>query len=249
MAIPTHRLLASFLLPALTTTTATGVLVSTGFEGQTYTSGAPLDGQDGWVGVHGGNAIRVSDTNANHGKQCVEILGSGLVPSGGSPIVEAYGGKFLEYDPVADGRRMVRLKVSASLAGPATGVGIENDLISANFYTATTAGENLGSFFVSSNGRVYGNGGGGQYYLFEAPYTLGTYVDLELVLDFDQRTTTFVVDNQEIGTAPMHPTPLVSTELMAVALEVSAATWGLTPVQRSAYVGRFDDCAVTAAAH
>ena len=93
---------------------------------------------------------------------------------------------------------------------------------------------------------MYGNGGGGDYYRFATPYQVGTYVDLELVLDFDLGTTTFVVDGQSIGTAPMYPVPLASTELVAVALEVSAATWGLTRAQRAAYVGYFDDCSVTA---
>ena len=215
--------------------------LSTGFE-KGYTAGALLDGQDGWLSVTARDAITVSDTNAHHGRQCGKFDGGLLEKSlFGSYELEAVCGRWLLFDPVAQGTPIVRMRASVRLDGPFTPR--EHDSMTLNFYTSTST-QNLGSFYVSSTGKVWASGGGGPYFAISRPYTIGTYVDLEMVLDFDARTMTFMLDGQSMGSLPLNSSPLQSTDLYAVALELNCQK-NVNQRQRAQYTGWFDDVSVT----
>lgn len=219
-------------------------IVSTGFEKPAFIANTLLDGQDGWLGVQSSSAIWVVDLGRASGKQCVKMIGSALEHRSGH-VYEAVCGTWLLYDGVADGRPIVRMRVRARLDGPDTGEGPEDDLVSANFYAATSSFQNLGSFYVSSNGTVYGNGRSGGEYAFSVPYQLGTFVDLELLLNFAAGTTTFIVDGQPIGVAPISDEPLVSTEISAAPLELWVGRPRLSRAEQALYTAYFDDYSVS----
>lgn len=223
----------------------TSTFLSSDFEGAAYTAGALLDGQDGWVAVTAPAAITVSGQNAHHGRRCGKFDGALLEKSlFASQQVEAVCGRWLNFDPVQQGTPVVRMRASVRLDGPSTPADKENDAMSVNFYTANDAGQNLGAFYVESTGKVWASGGGGPYNAFSRPYTIGTYVDLELVLDFDARTMTFVLDGQSMGSLPLHATPLESTELLSVAIEMNCRKQ-VNQRQREQYTAYFDDVSVT----
>ncbi len=220
------------------------VLISTGFEGSAYTPNQLLDGQDGWVTVLARDAIYVSDTGANHGQKCAKILGDKLVHSNGL-VWKATCGRFLNYDPVLQGTPVVHLRVSAKLTGPLITRG-PGDGMSAVFYTATVAGENLGSLSVASDGVIYATAFDGRTTLATAPYAMGTYADLELRLDFNAFTTTYIANGTELVTAPMRPGPLQSTELIAMALQMDGLRDRDNPQDWGKYAAFFDDYSVSA---
>src|SRR5262245_62068424 len=109
------------LLAGLAALAVAGVLIETGFESTAFTANQLIDGQDGWISPTAREAAYVADQGANHGQNCVKILGDKLEHVSGH-VWKGNCGKFLNYDPVSEGTPIVHMRASAKLVGaPGTG--------------------------------------------------------------------------------------------------------------------------------
>jgi hypothetical protein len=219
------------------------VLQDEGFEDNTFTAGQPLDGQGEWFTIAGRDAVLVTDEVAHRGHKGVVILGSAVVPTERN-MLEAFAGRYILFDPVREGLPVVHLRASARLDGPDTGDGIKDALACANWYSATVAGENLGAIHVCSDGGIYYSAGGGPYDNYAIPYAIGTFVDLDIVLDFTTQTTRFVIDGQSIGSMPLHSEPLTTTEIVAAPFELNMSRGHIKSDERRLFRAYFDDYSI-----
>jgi hypothetical protein len=222
----------AFALTTFVTIALADVLASSSFEGSKFVAGKTLDGQGGFVVIQAPQAMLVSNQNAAHGHNCVQIRGGELIHSIGSSLVQSIGGKPLFYDPVANGTPIVRLIANVRLDGDNTGLG--SDKVSAELNTAVGGYGFLLS--LNANGNVYG-GWSGNAFQFSTPFEMGKYVALEMRFDFDAWTVTFLVNGNSIGSAPLPP--LAGTEMVALAMSMTAVQ-GFQ--DRDQYTAYFDDC-------
>jgi hypothetical protein len=232
---------AAALLSTVSAAVIADSILVTGFEKPDFQGNTLLDGQDAWASVTAPNAIRVSTVEPQSGKQCILMSGTDAERRTGR-IYRAVCGRFLAYDPVANGNSIMRFHVGARLNGPDTGDGLKDDVVEATFYVSPGPNQTFGKFYVSGNGTIYCKPGGTDAYAFSTPYELGSYVNLDLVLDFNAGTTTFLVNGQAIGTSPMSTEPLVPTEISVAPLELLIDR----RVDHTLYSAQFDNYAVTA---
>ena len=149
-------------------------------------------------------AITVSNVLPNSGSQDLLFTGTALTdispPSG---FFAATAGVATNYDAVASGNSVVTLEAFVRLDGPstATGIGHTGDLVSLNLEAILGDGSYF-STYLSSDGNAYGFS---TNYDAMTPVTLGVYHDLKLILDFANRTSTYVVDGLTFGTKAFDP--------------------------------------------
>ena len=142
------------------------------------------------------------------------------------------------YDPIANGNPIITLEVHARLDGPSTdnGNGTADDIVSVNL-DALLSDNSYFSTYISSNGQAYGYVN--QDYVFSGTAALGQYHDLKLVLDFNQRASTFIVDGNVLGTEPFDST-IQSSVLVNADMSINSL---IIPTQ---YTGTFDDFSINA---
>jgi hypothetical protein len=170
------------------------LLYGTDFEEPAFTPG-PADNQFGLINVFGPNSGVITTDNPSTGAQAMDVdlelledFGSGLFASGYT--------RFLNYaDPA---RPQVVMQVDAFLAGPDTGDGPADDLLSVNFTAYDPSDEAFGAIVLSSNGSLYyTNDPFGDLYQFEVPDVgLGQYHSLTMIVDFALQETSFFLDDE-----------------------------------------------------
>ncbi len=184
---------------------AGGLLYHTGFENHRYTADQPLDGQDGWVSLLAPEAAVVVDgrATASTGRRAVACWGGGPLADLGW-ILDGAWERQVDFDPITV-PGVVRVEADVRLDGPDTGIGPNDDLVSANLYARNGVGRSAfmylsstGAVFAFANSEQYGQAG----YEFETPVDLGVYNHLAITLDYRTHIATFEVNRRTIGCLP-----------------------------------------------
>jgi len=229
-------MLAAFF--AFATHAARGdVLVSTNFDSAPFQAGQSINGRGGFLVSPGvPSAMMITTSNAFDGGQALEAIGSQL--TGSSVFYQTAATTDPNYDAIANGNPIIALEVHARLDGPSTdtGNGTADDITSVNL-DALLSDNSYFSTYISSNGQAYGYVN--QNYVFSGTAALGQYHDLKLVLDFNRRASTFIVDGNVLGTEPFDST-IQSSVLVNADMSLNSL---IAPTQ---YTGTFDDFSVTA---
>lgn len=213
------------------------VLVSANFDSAPFQAGQSISGRGGFVVSPGvPSAMLITTTNSFDGSQALEAIGSQL--TGNSVFYQTAATTDPNYDAIANGNPIITLEVHARLDGPSTdtGNGTADDITSVNL-DALLSDNSYFSTYISSNGQAYGYVN--QNYVFSGTAALGQYHDLKLVLDFNRRTSSFIVDGNVLGTEPFDST-IQSSTLVNADMSLNSIT---APTQ---YTGTFDDFSVTA---
>ena len=234
------KMIGAFVLAALfafATHAARGdVLYSTGFESMPFQAGQTINGRGGFLVSPGDpSAMMITTSNAYDGNQALQVGGSLLGSTGfaqGAATINP------NYDAIANANPVITLEVHARLDGPSTNTnnGTLDDLVSVNL-DALLFDNSYFSTFISSDGQAYGYVN--QSYVFSGPAALGQYHDLKLVLDFNRRASSFIVDGNVLGTEPFDST-VGSTILVNADMSMNSLIF---PYQ---YTGNFDDFSITA---
>jgi hypothetical protein len=197
------------------------IIYSTGFEEPALVAGSPLAGQDGWVAGAGPVPFFLSDNAAviaapakKHGDgQTVVVEGADLVHQ--DIINGATGGYYdaigsyrraVDYD--TGGTQTVRVSVDVRLDGRATP--------HSNFFSASIVAiasndeggnEGVGELAISSDGHVYGSSGQDLVpeFLTSVHVASGRSHNLAIEVDFAERTYSFYVDGDWLGTFDFEP--------------------------------------------
>lgn len=228
-------ILAAFF--TLATHAARGdVLYSTGFESTPFQAGQSINGRGGFLVSPGDpSAMVITTSNAFDGSQALQVGGSLLGSTG-----YAQGAATINpnYDAIANANPVITLEVHARLDGPSTDTnnGTLDDLVSVNL-DALLFDNSYFSTFISSDGQAYGYVN--QSYVFSGPAALGQYHDLKLVLDFNRRASSFIVDGNVLGTEPFDST-VGSTILVNADMSMNSLIYSYQ------YTGTFDDFSITA---
>jgi len=169
------------------------------------------------------------------GSQALEALGGQL--TGTPSFVQATASVPLSYSA---SNSIVTLDAFAQLAGPSTntGSGTADDLVSVNLEAILSDGSYF-STYLSSDGQAYAYT---TNYDFSAPAALGQYHELQLTLDFPDRTSTFSVDGRILGTLPFDPS-VTSDVLSSAQFTMYAVSSSVDP---ASYTAQIDDFAVSA---
>jgi hypothetical protein len=221
---PNHRLqisgscsiaLIAFSLLAVSRPATGQPIYRTGFEAPAFVAGLPLVGQDGWTAPppFSPDAAVITTDKPRQGKQTVHVLGADLVHQ--DFINAATGGYYdalgsyrrpVNYD--TQGTQTVRVSALVRIDGPKTAAG--NNFFSASVSTraATADGTaSVGEIALSSDGHVYAYSGNDSVptFLASARARLGEWHNLAVVADFAAHTTSFLVDENCLGTFPFDP--------------------------------------------
>ncbi|MFN0128901.1 MAG: hypothetical protein ACKV19_19695 [Verrucomicrobiales bacterium] len=190
----------------------------TGFEAPALVAGDPLAGQDGWVAGAGPVPQFLSDnaaviTAGKHGGQTVRVEGADLVHQ---DIINGVTGGY--YDAIGSYRRAVnhdtggsqtvRISADVRLDGKRTP--------HSNFFSASIVAiafndeggnEGVGELAISSDGHVYGSSGQDlvPVFLTSTHVALGISHNLAIEVDFAERTYSFYVDGEWLGTFDFEP--------------------------------------------
>lgn len=226
------------------------VLYASSFEQPTFKSGDLLLGPDGWSPAIppflNPAGARITDTAASNRKQSVDIHGGDLIGSGGITA---------PYDAVGSYRRPLDYEITADQSR----VHIDGDLLletdqpetPGQFFSHTIAarsgdGETLGEIGLTSAGEVEAydfNAAPGADPAFSEPVSLNQWHRVTMLLDYENRTTSYYIDGHFIGIVDA---PSASNGLSRVATVVYARpdgdeeTGGPGSV-RSDYTARFDN--------
>lgn len=229
-------ILAAFF--AFATHAARGdVLESTGFESAPFQAGQSINGRGGFLVSPGDPpAMVITTTNPFAGAQALQVIGNQI--SEASDFYQSAATVDPNYDAIANGNPIITLEVHARLDGPSTdtGNGTADDITSVNL-DALLSDNSYFSTYISSNGQAYGYVN--QNYVFSGTAALGQYHDLKLVLDFNQKASTFIVDGNVLGTEPFDSS-IQSSVLVNADMSLNSI---IAPTQ---YSGTFDDFSVTA---
>ena len=234
--------IVSFALFALAAGAQAEVIYSTGFESLPFETGQTINGRGGFlVAVGNPAALLVTSSNPHGGTQGLTAFGAQLTGSDG--FVQAAGTINPNYDAIANHNPIITLETWARLDGPSTntGNGTLDDLVSINLDALLTDNSYF-STFLSSDGQAYGYFDND--YVFSGPAALGQYHDLKLVLDFGRGTSTYIVDNQPLGTLTFDSTTVQSTLITNAEISMNAFTPPL--VDPANYTGYADDFSVIA---
>lgn len=240
---------ASFGVGKIACADSIGLLYSAhGFESSLFPAGAQLLGLDGWSAAIpdflNPNAARITNTVASHGRQSVLVLGGDLVGSNGITA---------PYDAVGSYRR----PLGHDMSGDKPVARVEADLMlttnqnktPGEFFSLTIAarsgdGETLGEVGLSSEGVAEAfpfNSDPGAAPAFKKPISFNRWHHITMLLDFFNRTTTYLVDDDFLGTVPA---PSISSSLSRAAMVVYArpngGVQGGNGSERSNYTARFD---------
>lgn len=213
------------------------VLVSTNFDSAPFQAGQTINGRGGFLVSPGvPSAMMITTVNAFDRGQALEVIGSQL--TGASVFYQTAATTDPNYDAIANGNPVITLEVHARLDGPSTdtGNGTADDITSVNL-DALLSDNSYFSTYISSNGQAYGYVN--QNYVFSGTAALGQYHDLKLVLDFNRRTSSFIVDGNVLGTEPFDAT-IQSSVLVNADMSLNSL---IAPTQ---YTGTFDDFSITA---
>lgn len=198
---------------------------------------------------HDGEALSIVTNNASTGSQCLQIDAALLEQVGPNSSRAFAFSRALENS--ASPAPIVEIHAQVRLDGPRTGSKgtPDQDLASANLFatvsfTASSAAT-LGGFIVSSAGRIWTYGGvAEEAYKFSTDYTLGTYRELTLRVDFVARQLTYIVDGIILGSSPF-ASSVTADRLYSGYLELAAPIDPInTPeltYDRANYRAYFDD--------
>ena len=224
-------------------------LYSTSFEQPTFSAGAQLLGIDGWSlaipPFLNPAAAKITVAAASNRKQSVEIRGGDLIGSAGITA---------PYDAVGSYRKPLGQEISANQSR----VHVDADLLletsqpptPGEFFSLTIAarsgdGETLGEVGLSSEGIVEAfpfNVVPGAAPAFVEPILFNQWYHISMLLDYENRTTSYYIDGHLLGTVEA---PSASNVLSRAAMVVYARpdgddnTGGAGSV-RSNYTARFD---------
>jgi hypothetical protein len=218
--IPTRNILlvsSIWILGALHSASAQSIY-TTGFEAPALAAGLPLSGQDGWTpaaflppplspnaafinaGKKGGQSVRVEGADLE--SQPVDI---NEATDGYYDAIGSYR-HTVNYD--TGGSETVRLSVDVRLDGRATP---KSNFFSASIvaiaYNDEGDSEGVGELAISSDGHVYGYSGQDLVpeFLTSTHVALGTWHNLAVEVDFAERTYSFFVDDEYLGTFDFEP--------------------------------------------
>ena len=216
-------------------------IYQTGFESPTFTAGKTVDGQGGFaVTVGDPSAITVTTDQPHAGLQALLFTGSNLTQT--TPTSGFYEGQAAvatNFDVAAHGGILI-LDAFVRLDGPATpdtpGVPFSGDNVSVNLEANLKDGSYF-STYLSSNGNAIGYT---TNYDFQTPVALGVYHELQLAVDFTNRTSTFFVDGKAFGTQAFDNS-VTSSVLTSASLTMYAID---PPADHTLYNARVDDFSV-----
>ena len=193
-------------------------IYATSFQPPAFVAGAPLNGQDGWVSpvpVLSPNAAIITATKK--GGQSVRVDGASLEsqPVAINAVTDGYYDAIGAYrrplDHDSGGDQTLRLSVDVRLDGRATP---KSNFFSASLiavaYNDLGGSEGVGELAISSDGHVYGSSGQDLVPLFltRTKVARGPWHNLAIEVDFAERTYSFFVDDEYLGTfdfAPFEP--------------------------------------------
>lgn len=226
------------------------IIYQTGFEGPKFLANQPLAGQDSWDnqfydGSYLGPNAFVSLVHPSTGLQSLEVRGGDLTTLSSGYAVGSYR-RYVDYDVASSPLSTIRISVDARIDGPpteATPDFVTGDFMSANLVGFTDAGE-VGEMYLSSDGHIYGtsvNGG----YLFAYPAELGQYHTMRMDFDFAERTASYFVNGDRLGTEPFDPlnvsTVFSRGSLLSLVLDPDTLNR-----DRFHYAARFDNFSIKA---
>lgn len=210
--------IASLTMGAFPTATAQNIY-STGFEKPAFTAGLPLVGQDGWIApppLSPNAALIVAGKKQSKSGQTVRVEGANLEPQESinddtDGYYDAIGSYRRAVNHDTGGTQTVRISADVLLDGKKP----PHD----NFFSAgiaaigvEKAGEDLfssgiGELAISSDGNVYGYSGQNLVPVFLASVhvALGKWHELAIEVDFAERTYSFYVDDDWLGTFDFDP--------------------------------------------
>jgi hypothetical protein len=213
--IKTASVLALPLLAALSPARGQ-VIYRTGFEAPAFVAGLPLAGQDGWIAppVFSPDAAAITTDKPRLGKQTVRVFGADLVHQDFlSPLTGGYYDAIGSYRHSVDfdtgGKGTVLVSARVRIDGPRTPKG--NNFFSASIATRTTLTDGstagTGELALSSDGNAYGYSGNenAPTLLTHKPVSLGEWHELTVAVDFTDRTYSFFVDDDCLGTFAFDP--------------------------------------------
>jgi hypothetical protein len=213
--IKTATVLALPLLAALTSARGQ-IIYQTGFEAPTFVAGLPLAGQDGWIAPppFSPDAAVVTTDKPRQGRQTVRVLGADLVHQDFlGPLTGGYYDALGSYRHAVDyetgGKGVVIVSANVRLDGPRTPT--STNFFSASIATRTTLTDGTtagtGELALSSDGNAYGYSGNenAPTLLAHTRAKLGEWHNLAVAVDFSNRTYSFFVDEDWIGTFAFDP--------------------------------------------
>lgn len=218
-----------------------GVIYATGFEAPPFTSGQPIEGQDGWASRFGQPIGTIESDFPKSGQQYLRAVFADF-PSSPDFIVDEAFRPILNYDAIANGTPLLELSVDARLDGPLVMDDVVNAVFEAIPSDIDSHGHPFGQFSISADGNLYVYGSKFDDFLVMSGIELGRYYRLGLNLDFAGRQTTFLLDGSVLATFPfadeIQSTILANAELDALALN--------DPTLFGDYTARFDNYSIVA---
>ncbi|MCD2452239.1 hypothetical protein GO003_017765 [Methylicorpusculum oleiharenae] len=223
-------------------------LYSTSFEQPTFQVGDQLLGLDNWSTAIppflNPEAAKITRDAASHQKQSVEIFGADLIGSEGiTAPYDAVGSYRRPLDQTINAKNS-RVHVDADLL-----LETNQDATPGQFFSLTIAarsgnGETLGEVGLSSEGVAEAfdfNAIPGAAPTFFTPISLNQWHHISMLIDYENRTTSYYIDDQYLGTVDA---PSTSNVLARVAMVVYARpdgdASGGEDNNRSNYAARFD---------
>lgn len=225
---------------------------STSFQRPTFVAGLPLAGQDGWVSpvpVLSPNAAVI--TAAKKCGQSVRVDGANLesqpvdinAPTNG--YYDAIGAYRCPLDHDTGGTQTVRLSVDVRLDGRATP---KKNFFSASLiavaYNDSGGSEGVGEIAISSDGHVYGSSGQDlvPVFLTRTKIARGTWHNLAIEVDFAERTYSFFVDDEYLGTFDFEP--FVPSGVLRRATLITYAAPDTAKDKKADHASNFDNLSI-----
>jgi hypothetical protein len=224
-------------------------LYSTSFEGPVFLNGNQLLGADGWSTAIppflNPDAAIITNVKASNRKQSVVVKGADLIGSEGiTAPYDAIGSyrKPLNYVVSAD---QTKVHVDADLLLETDRPGTPGEFFSLTIAARSGSGDSLGEVGLSSQGVAEAwklNAVPGSPPEFVEPITLNQWHRVSMLIDYQNRTTSYYIDDYLMGTVEA---PSASNVLARVAMVVYArpngdATGGVGS-SRSDFTARFDN--------
>ncbi len=230
-------------------------LYSTSFEQPTFHDGDQLLGLDGWStaipSFLNPAAAKITGVAASNRKQSIEVRGGTLNRSIDPDTNELVT---FPYDAVGSYRRPLGYEISAKQSR----VHVDADLLletnqpatPGEFFSLTIAArsgdsETLGEVGLSSQGIVEAfpfNSAGGATPAFVEPILFNQWYHISILLDYENRTTSYYIDGHLLGTVEaLSASKVLSRAAMVVYARPNGGVDGGTGSTRSNYTARFDN--------
>ncbi len=236
------------------------ILYSTGFEPPTFHAGDQLLGLGGWSTAIppflNPQAAVITRYTDGRSRQSVEVRGRDLIGSeGATSPYDAVGSYRRPLGPdgytLVENKRLARVDADLQLGTKQPKTQLGNEFFSLTIAARSGAGETLGEVGLSSEGIVeafpFNSSPGDMSKRFTMPIHFNKWYHITMLLDFDNRTTSYFIDDHFLGAVPQlieqedkHFVPSASDNLLRGAMVVYARPDGEGNM-RSDYIARFDN--------